>query len=381
MAKTTDLPAKKQAKRPPVALHERALSDKEPLVAMLSYARSITPSRGLLYACSNLEGSEAEPLIVEKRGLRGTKSFDIWAKVERAKKAADEGDKNNRLEDALQPNPQCVEGTYLPENKPYLMNRFQVKYLCKTDRPHMCSDVRIMKSLMDLVSGFGRIGGFSLLARCYVAPLVTGLWMFRNNDEAMTKHITICNTTTGKRYVFTPGYNQFTLESLPENQQAMAVELAELIEQALTQKLGVLRLEVTAIYEMGAGMPVYPSQEMDVGDKKDTERSRKLYQVKANGTDHQAGFHDVKLGNALRTIDIWHGHDVFGPTPIEPLGVVSTHMVSLRLDERRDFFSLLKKHLFSWIEQLKTARSLDDVDSPDDLCFVMAVLVRGGAFV
>jgi len=53
---------------------------------MLSYARSITPSRGLLYACSNLEGSEAEPLIVEKRGLRGTKSFDIWAKVERAKR-------------------------------------------------------------------------------------------------------------------------------------------------------------------------------------------------------------------------------------------------------------------------------------------------------
>lgn len=357
------------------------ISSKEQLASMLSYARSITPSRGLLFACADIEGGAAEPLKVESRGLRGTKSFDIWGRVERAKKESDEGDKNTKLDDANQPNPQWRDSAYLPEDKPFLMNRFQVKYLCKTDRPHMCSDLRIMKSFMDLVEGFKQAGGFSLLSELYVAPLVTGLWMFRNNDEAVRKRISIVNTAAQKTYVFTPGYNQFSLEGLPQDQQAMAAELAGLIEHALTRKEGLLRLNVEAVYEMGSGMPAYPSQEMNTSDKKDGDLSRTLYRVRANGTDNQAGFHDVKLGNALRTIDIWHGNELFDATPIEPLGVVSTHMVSLRLEDRRDFFSLVKANLFSWVHQLQAGDTLKQIANLDDLCFVIAVLIRGGAYV
>lgn len=357
------------------------ISSKEQLASMLSYARSITPSRGLLYACVDIEGNAAEPLKVESRGLRGTKSFDIWGKVERARKDSDEGDKNTKLDDATQPNPQWSDSAYLPEDKPFLMNRFQVKYLCKTDRPHMCSDLRIMKAFMDLVDGFKKAGGFSLLAELYVAPLVTGLWMFRNNDEAVSKRISIVNTATQKTYVFTPGYNQFSLEDLSREQQAMAAELANLIEQALTHKESLLRLNVEAVYEMGSGMPAYPSQEMDTMEKKEGDLTRKLYRVRANGTDNQAGFHDVKLGNALRTIDIWHGNELFDATPIEPLGVVSTHMVSLRLEDRRDFFSLVKANLFDWEQQLNAGAPLNKISNLDDLCFVIAVLIRGGAYV
>lgn len=357
------------------------IDSKEQLAAMLSYARSITPSRGLLYACEDIDGNAAQPLQIESRGLRGTKAFDIWGKVERAKKDGDEGAKNAKLEDANQPNPQLLDTVYLPEDKPFLMNRFQVKYLCKTDRPHMCSDLRIMKAFIDLSTGFKQADGFSLLSKLYVAPLVTGLFMFRNNDEALQKRITIVDSETGQVFLFTPGYNQFSIGSLPEDQQVLAYALAEKIEQAFSRKDKVLCLSVQAVYEMGSGMPAYPSQEMDVGEKKEGDLSRKLYRVKANGEENQAAFHDVKLGNALRTIDIWHGHELFDATPIEPLGVVSTHMVSLRLEAKRDFYSLVKANLFDWVNQFKVNTPLSQISNLDDLCFVMAVLIRGGAFV
>jgi CRISPR-associated protein Csy3 len=151
----------------------------------------------------------------------------------------------------------------------------------------------------------------------------------------------------------------------------------------------VLWLTLTAYYHIGQGCTVYPSQDIEslseLGDKSSKEKkegpSRVLYKVKNGGIDNQAALHEQKIGNALRTIDSWHGDDFYGVTPVEPLGVVSTHMDSTRIKNERDFYTVMGRNLHKWSEELKDAKSLSDVKSGlDDLRFAMAVLVRGGLF-
>ncbi len=357
------------------------IQTKDALASLLAFTRSISNSRAPMYACSNMEGDNEEPLRVQTMGIKGTKAFDILAKVEKESKNAESTSKNTKLEDANKPNPQIVDCVYMPDEKPFLKTCFTAKYLCKSKKPNMCSSMPLFKAFHDLFIGFKQVSGFSVLSKLYVEPLVMGLWMWRNNDEAMQKRIVITVSHTLQKFTFTPGYNQFSVDQLSEDQQAMAAELASMIEAALSGDDDLLVLEVESVYMMGRGVPVYPSQEMNTSEKKEGDVSRTLYRISANGVNDQAGFHDVKIGNALRCIDIWHDHEMFEAIAVEPLGVVGTFMVSTRVGQKRDFFSLVKANLAHWVEQLNAGKTLDEIENCDDLLFVMAVLIRGGSFV
>jgi CRISPR-associated protein Csy3 len=357
------------------------IQTKDHLASMLAFTRSITPSRGPMYACSNMEGDNEEPLRVQTMGVKGTKAFDILAKVEKESKNSESTSKNTKLEDANKPNPQLLDCVYMPDDKPFLKTCFTAKYLCKTKKPAMCNSMPLFKAFSDLFIGFKRASGFSVLSKLYVEPLVTGLWMWRNNDEAMQKRIVITVSHTLQKFIFTPGYNHLSVSQLSEDQQLMAAELASMIDASLSGEDDLLVLEVESVYMLGRGVPAYPSQEMNTAEKKEGDVSRTLYRIGANGVSDQAGFHDVKIGNALRTIDIWHGNEMFEAIAVEPLGVVGTFMVSTRVGQKRDFFSLVKANLAHWAAELKAGKTLEDIENRDDLLFVMAVLIRGGSFV
>lgn len=350
------------------------------LPTMLSYKRSISQGRALMFACSDMNGEGAEPLTVETVSLRATKAFDVWKNIEKSKKdnaALDKG-----IAEVTTPNPQVVEASFMPEDKPVLKTRFSLKYLPNAFLPYMANNLAVESIFRNVVSGYAAKGGFNVLAARYVEPLVTGLWMWRNNDEAINKRICV-HVVSGahkQTFEFTPPYNVFTLDGLAPDQQARAGELAQLIAASLSGEGRLVGLDVESFYELGAGTQAYPSQEM-VMDKKEGEASRTLYKVSHGGIQNQAAIHEQKIGNALRTIDNWHGQEVFGTLAVEPLGVSSTRQASARLADKRDFYTLCKTKLATWEQEMASEKALSDFTDVDDLHYVIAVLVRGGAFV
>ncbi|MBB4865313.1 CRISPR-associated protein Csy3 [Pseudomonas nitritireducens] len=345
------------------------------LPTMLNYRRSIEQGRGLMFACSDDQGAGKQPIIVEERGVRATKAYDVHGQKDK------KGSVEDHLAKALQPNPQRTECAFMPEDKPFLMVDFDVKYLPQSLAPHMANNLEIHRLLLALTKGYAAKGGYDFLGQKYVVPLACGRWMWRNNETATSKRIIVeVNThSLQEKFEFTPSYNTFTLEQMSPEDQVKAKKLGTLIGKALSRTGLPLHTRVTAFYEMGRGMQAYPSQEM-LMDKPDNAPSRLLYKVN-DICRNQGAFHEQKLGNALRIIDEWHGHEDFGVQAVEPLGVVSTHQISTRVAEKRDFYSLMRSLLPTWVQELSSSKSLEEVTSVDDLHYVIAVLIRGGAFV
>lgn len=354
---------------------------------MLSYKRSITQTRALMWACEGIDGKGQTPLLVTLEGVRGTKATDIRKKIEKDSEKKGKSDTDAvsdgglaELAKALTPNPQVVESAFMPEEKPFLKVDTTVTYLPFALAPFMTNDGPIDQLFKDVAGGYANKGGFMELGQNYVIPLVTGRWMWRNNDAAFSKKIsiTVVSSRTPMTFVFTPSYNAFTVDALSTEDKASAKALGELIGHALGGTAGPLRLQVSAVYEMVGGMQAFPSQDIDL-NKSDSDPSRVLYKIEHAGNKNHAGIHEQKVGNALRCIDNWHGHAHFGVQAVEPTGVVATHQDSTRIDSKRDFYTLCKTYLPTWREEVKG--HLKDITQIDDLHYVMAVLVRGGVFV
>lgn len=349
------------------------------LPGIFTFRRSISQGRALMWACETIDGSGQSPLLIELSGVRATKAYDFWKKVDGAA-AKKDGDYAKTAADMVSPNPQTVESAFMPESKPFLKVDFSVKYLPNALIPNVSGNRDVDVLFRSLAKGYAEKCGFDFLGQQYVVPLVTGRWMWRNNEESVQKFIRI--TVMGANpqvFQFTPGYNCFTFDSLSDADKASATALGKLIGDALAGNGPVLGLRVEGIYEMGAGSLVYPSQEMTI-DRKDGDPTRVLYKVAHGGNNNHAAMHEQKIGNALRTIENWHGDELFGAIAVEPLGVVSSHQTSVRVEQRQDFYSLAKKNAVKWNKQLSEVASLDQIDNVDDLHYVIAVLIRGGVF-
>lgn len=349
------------------------------LPSIFTYKRSISQGRALMWACDDIFGNGQAPLLVEVHEHRGTKAYDFWKKLEGNKKKADEAFEKD-YESVVTPNPQKLESAFMPEAKPFLKAGFSVKYVPNALSPNVAANRDIDRLFKGFVNAYADQGGFDALAERYVVPLVTGMWMWRNNDEAVNKVIRVAVMGDDTQsFEFRPGYNCFTLGALSADDQVKAKQLAQMISQGLSGKGRGLGLNVEAVYEMGGGSMVFPSQDM-VFDKDDKKPSRVLYKISHGGIHNHAGIHDQKIGAALRCIDDAHGDDDFGVCPIEPLGVVSTHQTSTRIKSQRDFYSLCRKNVVGWSRKLSAGTPLSDIANTDDLHYVIAVLVRGGVF-
>ncbi|MHD0645038.1 type I-F CRISPR-associated protein Csy3 [Pseudomonas aeruginosa] len=356
------------------------MSQEITLSTMLSFKRSISQGRAVMYACSDMEGANPEPLQVQEAGIRAVKGHDVYARDAKEKKN-DPNSLINHIQKAIQPNPQRTEQLFMPESKPVLKVEFMVKYLGLSKEPFLCNSADLMGIMQTVVRKFADKGGFEGLGQRYVTPLVTGRWMWRNNDEAMKKRIVITVMyPTEEVFEFKPKYGAFTLDKLTEQEQADAKRLGEMIGKSMASQSDPLFITVTAYYYMGPGVLAFCSQEM-ITEREEGAPSRTLYKISDNGVRNQAGFHEQKLGNALRCIDDSHGDERFGALAVETLGVVSTHQLSVRVPTKRDFYSLCKANLVMWRDELLSDKPLSEITEVDDLSYVVAVLVRGGAFV
>jgi len=140
-----------------------------------------------------------------------------------------------------------------------------------------------------------------------------------------------------------------------DNVDEKIAKLADTIKEGLASDTFVF-IAVDAFVELGSGQRVFPSQEMNMGEKR-----KVLFKI-----NDQAAMHNVKVGNALRTVDDWYTDAEF-PIAAEPFGAVTQRGQAYR-KSKNDLYTLM----VAWIN--------DAALTDGDKAYVVANLIRGGVF-
>lgn len=342
--------------------------------SLLAFERKLEPSDGLMFA-GKWEEKEWQPIVPhEMRGL-GTHS---QLSVAEEKKG--------------ETNLVCVDVAGLPMDCDTLKLVFSLRILPLDGVPCGCGKKETHEKIKYYVESLREEKGseavFSLLAYRYAWNLVSGRFFWRNRLGAMAEDlkIEIFHNENGKKTkigVFSgANYSLRNFEPKAEQKTEAFKNLVSIIEATLRGESHSALLEIEAFRRLGAGQPVYPSQEfIDPKGRPEGSNSRVFYKLPYGGKEEGiAGIHSQKIGNALRTIDTWYPkaeevNHAF-PISIEPYGAVPRQKQSFRSEKPSDFYSILKKVL----NPENKDKEKMEILTPEEAVFFLAVLIRGGVF-
>lgn len=334
--------------------------------SLLAYTRSINPTDAAFFSVD--ESGKKTPIPISVKAVLGTQSqFD-----------ADTG------ESKPGGNPQRVEYASLPQGSRQLFIEFSVVIVGEATAPQSCNVPLWRENLKRLVGAYIAQDGFSTLGNLYAANIANGRWAWRNRAFADSFKVSV--DAGGETMVF-DALNDHKLADLAASAGREDVQKLGSIIAAGLRGERIVRLRVTGTLDIGDGMAVYPSQEF-AGKDDDKEAIKKiLFGIPAHGLQRCAAFHEQKIGNAIRTIDIWHGGaidaedqvqavDAAEPLAVNPYAQSRDAYIVVRNKKQAspDFYSLLSKKIDSLIE------SAEQGDISGDHHFVIANLVRGGVF-
>lgn len=337
------------------------MTDKLTTASVLAFERKLDPSDAIFHAgCwdDRAQSHAWQPVAICTKSVRGTVSNRLKAK---------EQDPAKLDAQITNPNLQTVDVAALPAEADTLRVQFTLRVLGGAGTPSACNDAAYKAKLLTTVQGYVQQHGFGELAWRYAANLANGRFLWRNRVGAEQVEVTV-EQMQGGQAAHTWSFDALALNTHTVgaiNNEAKGLnELGQTIAAGLAGSQHVL-LRVTAFVRQGAGQEVFPSQEL-ILDKEKAGKSKTLYQV--GGV---AAIHSQKIGNAIRTIDIWYeGAQELGPIAVEPYGSVTTQGRAYRQPKQKmDFYTLLD----SWV--LK-----DKVPPVEQQHFVIAVLIRGGVF-
>ncbi|MBL4775570.1 MAG: type I-F CRISPR-associated protein Csy3 [Mariprofundus sp.] len=338
------------------------------LPSMLSFERKLETSDGLMHAGNWDDKKEIKawkPIQIVPRQNRSTQSA---YGIDAIKKTA--------------PNPVSSDSddANLPMDKDTLKLSFTLRVIGNLGKPFACNAPDFAQAIERAVGGFKESEGIAELAFRYAYNIANGRFLWRNRVGA--EEIEIRVYLNKDKSPITPIFNayDFTLNNFDKNKDDVSLnKLADAIKQGLSsdEENSSVFLKVDVFVKLGCGQHIFPSQEMNMGEKK-----KKLFQL-----NKCAAMHNVKIGNAIRTIDTWYGDKMLikvkkngkdavdtvdvesgskQPIAIEPYGSVTQHGRAYR-DKKIDLYSLM----LDWV---------NDKDMKDQQCFVVGNLIRGGVF-
>lgn len=325
--------------------------------SILSFTRKLEPSHGLLFSGKWDERSLSvwQPLVIEQVKTLGTQS-SFKATEEQRKK----------------PNPVAAGGdcATLPAGADTLKLSFTMRVMGGFRKPQACNKPDFEESLEDKLNDFNDMGE---LAYRFAYNIANGRFLWRNRVGADEIEIqvninskernTVDNLIKNESIIFN-AYD-FSLNNFdkPENEKAKT-DLALLkgfIEQGLASDDDFVLIKVDTFVKLGEMQQVYPSQEMNAGAKR-----KELF---TKGNQAQAAVHDVKISNAIKTVDTWYSEDEnISPIAIEPWGSVTQRGQAHRSDKNNNLYSLIER----WV--------INGDDIKEQKIFVVANLIRGGLF-
>ena len=309
------------------------------LPSMLAFERKLEISDALMTAgnWSNIEQAwEDAKISVLPRTLRGTKSQFNLDKGGREDNNISEGD-----------------DAYLPSNLDTLKVSFSLRAIGDLGVPFGCNDPDFTGAIKEKVSAY-KTEGLKELAYRYAYNIAAGRFLWRNRVGAEQLYIKV--TVNDQDAISFNGYG-FSLKSFEQQRDNTGLlKVADAIFDGLNSDEQFVCLTIEAFVKLGKGQHVFPSQEMNMGEKK-----KVLFKL-----DGCAAMHSVKIGNAIRTIDDWYDNAEI-PIAVEPFGAVTQQGQAYR-KSITDLYTLMMK----WVNDREV--------SENDKNFVLANLIRGGVF-
>jgi CRISPR-associated protein Csy3 len=321
--------------------------------SVFACAKSNVPSSALFESCIYADRAKEDKrakIPVTPKTVRGT----IFNRAADAKGKSSEA------------NIQTVDEASLPHDADTLAVTYTVRVLdFQKNFVAACNDPAYQDRLKLVVEGYIAEHGFEEIATATAINIVNGRALWRNLIGALDAEVVVY-TSQGQTLVFDPfDFSIRNFDSKGSDPKALEV-LKDDIVSGLKGDRSVC-LKVVMFVRLGMGQEVYPSQNFIQGrSTKKGAKSKELYSI--GGT---AAFTSQKIGNALRTIDIWHPEaSEVGPIPVEPFGAVTTAGKVYRSSGSKvDFYSLLD----NWVLRGKAP----DVEQRH---YVIANLIRGGVF-
>ncbi len=270
--------------------------------------------------------------------------------------------------------------------------------------PDRCSDSEVSDSFREIAKRYSDMGGFKYLAALYLENVANARFAFRNLVIANFARVTIsCNATS---VVFDPfamsldgpaGEASFAdqIKRLQKGlyDQGARPDMEEIIDMMAAGFQGEHQqsFQVQFLAEVQELEQVWPSEVQSPtlwkrpgADDGPRAKSRTLSSasVMQDGEKIRAAtFTSNKIGNALRTIDIWHMSENHGPQPVNPYAGVRATGEVLRpggkgatVPSLFDILEAPKTHLKSLFSRAKSAEINPQVH------YLFACLVRGGIY-
>lgn len=309
------------------------------LPSMLAFERKIEASDALMTAGNwdNLEKLWVDTKVsVLPRTLRGTKSQFNLDKGDREDNNISEGD-----------------DAYLPNDLDTLKVSFTLRAIGNLGVPFGCNDPDFTRAIKEKVSEY-KSEGLKELAYRYAYNIAAGRFLWRNRVGADQVCIRVAVNDQDAIPFDGYGFSLKNFEQQRDNTDLLKVSNA--IFEGLNSDEPFVCLSIEAFVKLGKGQHVFPSQEMNMGEKK-----KVLFKL-----DNCAAMHSVKIGNAIRTIDDWYENAEF-PIAVEPFGAVTQQGQAYR-KTKTDLYTLMMK----WVNDKEVGEN--------DKNFVLANLIRGGVF-
>ncbi len=317
------------------------------LPTLLAFERKLEISDGLMYSgeWKNIENNEAwSPIRVIKRANRSTQSaygIEDSKKSEANPVASDNDDAN------------------LPMNHDTLRVSFTMRIIGNLGKPFACNVPAFQEAIIKAVNQFKETTGLSTLANRYAYNIANGRFLWRNRvcADKIKINVYLMENENETKLEF-DGFS-FPVNNFEKNSDNINLKtLGDYILKGFRdneEHFGFLRIDAYA--KLGIGQHVFPSQEMNMSEKRKT-----LFKI-----NDCAAIHNVKLANAIRTIDNWYDENAQFPIAIEPYGSVTQIGQAFR-KSKIDLYTLLLK----WLN--------NEEISETDKAYIVANLIRGGLF-
>lgn len=323
------------------------------LPSVLSFERKLETSDALMYGGNWGETDEPQAqnwqvVPITKRQNRSTQSAYGIADAKK-----------------YEPNPVSSDSddANLAHGNDTLMVSFSLRVIGNVGKPFACNEPDFETAIGGKMNVYKEEGtGMETLALRYAYNIANGRFLWRNRVCAEKAIVKVKTAEIPDGVTF--NVHDFSLNDFEKNaDNADLKKLAEIIYSGLNGDENTFSfLEVDAYVKLGNGQHVFPSQEMNMGEKK-----KVLFRLAVEGKEC-AAIHNVKIGNAIRTIDNWYKNAEF-PIAVEPYGSVTQMGQAYRKNRNEgDLYSLM----LNWLNEKEVTVKDND--------FVVANLIRGGVF-
>jgi len=352
------------------------------LPSNLSFRRSIDTSEGRLL--SVVPGEEAtKPVLVTEVTVRGAQG-QASASYDRSGVPLT-GDK---LVKATSPNPQRIDRAALDPLADTLRLEFGVAFHGGGRDMDACSDPRYRAAFRDFLDAATEAALYEDLAARYLWNLLNGRALWRNGfGEAAgcavdAEGVGELRCDWGKlrdRRAF-PGLT--AIQGACSHGEAKAV--VDAIARALRGEALLQAMAVRIDVRLYKGAEVWPSQQFveKTQTKRDGREISRFLASRDVGGERHGVMHAQKIGNAIRTIDEWHGEPERGAISVEAFGWVQGDLEAIRTPDRRaahgqnvDVYRALDA-----IKDIAKALRDDPASARSVASYLLAMTIRGGVF-